>query len=209
MDVSKLSEFLAKKMNLSNEICAKIGIAGLLHDLGKLRIPDEILEKKSSLTKNEFDTIKVHAYETHQILSKVNGIEDIAQWAAQHHETLKGTGYPYHSNKDEIPLPSRILAVADIFQALAQKRPYRDNMEPLEILKILKNKSKNKELDDDVIHIVEANLQACWEISLSHSSKDFFIKPTKKDFKEKVKKIAIDLDKEKLQKEEDNIIYSI
>lgn len=223
MDVSKLSEFIAKKMNLSDEICTKMGIAGLLHDLGKLRVPDEILDKTSRLTKNEFDIVKIHAYETHQILSKVNGIEDIARWAAQHHETLKGTGYPYHSSEGEIPLPSRIIAIADIFQALAQKRPYRNNLKPLQILKILKNKVKNKELDEKVLKVVETNLQSCWEISLSHSSREIFTQVPKeksinrnlymgkqaKEFKKKIREITIDLDKEKLKNTNDNVIYCI
>lgn len=170
LDVASLSHYIAKKKGLSADICSKIKIAGLLHDLGKLRIPDEILDKDGPLTDNEFDIIKIHAYATHQILSQVKGFEDITEWASQHHEKLNGTGYPYHTQKDKISIPARIIAVADIFQALAQKRPYRLNMKPLDILKIINEKADNGELDKDIVSIVESNLQKCWEISITHSN---------------------------------------
>lgn len=171
MDVAELSKFIALKMNLGFQTSEMIKIAGLLHDLGKLKVPDEIIDKDGPLTHDEYNIVKIHAYETHQILSKVNGLEDITQWAAQHHENLRGTGYPYHQEKNEIPLPSRIIGAADIFQALAQDRPYRKGLKPLQILKILKQKVENLELDGNVIKIIEENIQQCWEISIKHSSK--------------------------------------
>lgn len=171
MDVAELSKFIAIKMNLDFQTSEMIKIAGLLHDLGKLKVPDELIDKDGPLTSDEFNIIKIHAYETHQILSKVNGLEDITQWASQHHETLRGTGYPYHQKYDELPLPSRIIGVADIFQALAQDRPYRKGLKPLQILNVLKNRVKEGDLDKNVVDIVGENIQQCWEISLKHSSK--------------------------------------
>ena len=160
-----------KRISFKDLSGEKIKIAGLLHDLGKLKIPDEILDKPSALTPDEFNIIKIHAYETHQILSKINGLEEITQWASQHHENLNGTGYPYHHNKDDLPLPSRIIGAADIFQALAQDRPYRKGMKPLQILEILKDKVKKGDLDENVIKTITDNIQECWQISLTHSSK--------------------------------------
>ncbi len=171
MDVAELSKFIALQMNLGFQTSEMIRIAGLLHDLGKLKVPDELIEKEGPLTKDEFNTVKIHAYETHQILSKVNGLEDITLWASQHHENLMGTGYPYHMGKDEIPLPSRIIAVSDIFQALAQDRPYRKGMKPLKILKILKSKVEQGSLDSSVVSVIEQNIQKCWEIAVKNSSK--------------------------------------
>jgi putative nucleotidyltransferase with HDIG domain len=169
LDVAALSKYIASKMGLSYELTKKIEIAGLLHDLGKLRVPDELLDKEGPLSDAEFDVVKVHAYETQQILSQVNGLEDIAEWAAQHHEKLNGKGYPFKNNSGTLSLPARIIAVADIFQALAQKRPYRKNMKPLQILGIIEEKVNDGELDSDVVTIVKNNLQSCWEISITHS----------------------------------------
>ena len=169
LDVARLSHFIATQMGLEPEVCTKIEIAGLLHDLGKLRIPDELLNKESSLTDDEFDTIKIHAYATHQILSQIQGLEEITEWASQHHEKLNGKGYPYHTEEKNISLPARIIAVSDIFQALAQKRPYRTNLTSLEILEIIQEKITAGDVDADVVTIVENNLQKCWEISLFHS----------------------------------------
>ena len=170
LDVAKLSRFIGEKMNLDPEICDKIEIAGLLHDLGKLRIPDELLYKRDKLTNDEFNILKLHAYTTNQILSNIEGMEDIAQWAGQHHERLNGKGYPYHTTEKDLPLPSRILSVADIFQALAQKRPYHDNLKPLDIMDILTDRVNMGELDNEVVLTVQNNLHKCWEISLANSN---------------------------------------
>jgi len=171
MDVAELSKFIALKMNLDFQTSEMIKIAGLLHDLGKLKVPDELIDKDGPLSNDEYNIVKIHAYETHKILSKVNGLEKIAQWASQHHETLNGKGYPYHQEKNELPLPSRIIGVADIFQALAQNRPYRKGLKPLQILKILQDKVIDGALDKNVVKIIEENIQKCWEISLRHSTK--------------------------------------
>jgi putative nucleotidyltransferase with HDIG domain len=171
LDVAELSKFIALKMDLDFNTSEMIKIAGLLHDLGKLKVPDELIEKNGPLSHDEYNIVKIHAYETHQILSKIKGLEDITQWASQHHENLRGTGYPYHQEKDELPLPSRIIGASDIFQALAQDRPYRQGLKPLQILKVLKEKVDNGELDEMVVNTIEKNIQQCWEISIKHSSK--------------------------------------
>ncbi len=169
-DVAELSKFIALKMNLGFQTSEMIKIAGLLHDLGKLKVPDELLDKHGPLTSDEYNIVKIHAYETHKILSKVNGLEDITQWASQHHETLRGTGYPYHQGENELPLPSRIIGASDIFQALAQNRPYRKGLQPLKILDILNEKVSDGDLDENVVRTIQENIQECWEISIRHST---------------------------------------
>lgn len=167
--VSTLAKFICKKMGIPEKLTSKIEIAALLHDLGKLKIPDQILEKTGSLTNEEFNIIKYHPFETNKILSNINGIEDITLWASQHHEKLNGKGYPYHYSSSEIPTPSRIIAVADIFQALAQKRPYRDQLKTDKIIEILKAKVTLNEIDKDVVKLVEHNLENCWKASLAQN----------------------------------------
>ncbi|MDM5271657.1 HD domain-containing protein [Sulfurovum sp. zt1-1] len=169
-DVAELSKYIAQKAGLDPETCNKIRIAGLLHDLGKLKVPDELIDRETSLSNNDLNIIKRHPYETHQLLSKINGMEDIANWAAQHHENLRGTGYPYHLVNEDISLPIMIISVADIFQALAQNRPYRNGMKANQILKILNKKVRLGELDRSIVRIVEENLQICWKLSIVNSS---------------------------------------
>ena len=129
---------------------------------------DYVNYHNDKLTDDEFNIMKLHANMTTQVLSNIEGMEDIAQWAGQHHEKLNGRGYPYHTIEKDIPLPSRILSVADIFQALAQKRPYRDNLKPCDIMNILKDRVNIGELDNEVVVTVENHLQECWEISLAN-----------------------------------------
>ena len=93
--VARLSRYLAEQFGLEEERCAKIEVAGLLHDLGKLKVPDKILEKTSHLDEHERHKINHHSYETFEILSKIEGLEDIARWAGYHHEHLDGSGYPF------------------------------------------------------------------------------------------------------------------
>lgn len=102
--VSCLARFLAQRHGFNFERCDLIEVAGLLHDIGKMQIPDEILEAPRGLTRAEFDRMKTHPYVTLQILEGTDVLEDIAFWAAQHHEKLNGTGYPFRLLSGQIPL---------------------------------------------------------------------------------------------------------
>lgn len=126
--VAKVARYLAERMGVPAERCEQLEIAGLLHDLGKLRVPDEILDKSGPLMPTERQIMNNHSYETLQILNKIDGFEDIAAWAASHHEAPGGTGYPFGVDAAQLPLEARILRVADIFQAMVQDRPYRPGL---------------------------------------------------------------------------------
>jgi putative nucleotidyltransferase with HDIG domain len=105
--------------------------AALLHDIGKLSVPNSILEKPAKLSAEEWTVIKAHPYYTYEILNKIPGFERLSLDAAAHHEKLDGSGYWRGLHSEQLCRYARILAVADIFDALHAKRPYRDGM-PLE-----------------------------------------------------------------------------
>lgn len=155
--VAGVAREIGNYMNLSNDNEYKLELAALLHDLGKLRVPDEILEKAGSLTSTELDRMKHHSFDTFKILSTIPGIEDIVTWAAQHHEKLNGMGYPEGLQASDICMESRILSIADIFQALAQDRPYRNGLSADKIVEILRTMAGNNEVDTKIVSLVEAN----------------------------------------------------
>jgi len=167
LGVARLSRYLAEQLNRPELNCDSIEIAGLLHDIGKLRIPDAILEKSGKLTPEEYKTIQRHAIDTHMILKKIKGFETISQWASEHHERVDATGYPDCKGKKELAIEARIIAVADVFQALAQNRPYRESLSPEKILSILQAQALDGHLDKNIVLLVEENLQESWKKAIS------------------------------------------
>ncbi|PIQ96711.1 MAG: hypothetical protein COV67_08070 [Nitrospinae bacterium CG11_big_fil_rev_8_21_14_0_20_56_8] len=149
---------LARLMGLSSVECKKIRIAGYLHDLGKLAVSETILEKPARLDRKEMQIMKAHTYHTYNILREVEGLEEIAEWASFHHERLHGEGYPFHVTAEHLPLGSRVMAVADIFTALAEDRPYRKGMALNEIRGEFSNLLKQGGLDEEVVRVLIENL---------------------------------------------------
>ncbi|RIX45651.1 MAG: HD domain-containing protein [Rhodocyclales bacterium GT-UBC] len=164
--VSRLARYLAEHLGLDAITCEKIEVAGLLHDIGKLQIPDEIIEGQSGLTAHEFDIMKSHSYGTLQVLKRLHAVEEIARWAAYHHETPDGHGYPFRISGDALPLEARIINVADIFQALAQERPYRQPMQPDQIMTILNERAALGRADAEIVSVVADNLDQCHRVAL-------------------------------------------
>lgn len=122
--------------------CKLLYSAGLLHDLGKLAIPNEILEKPSGLTPEEYCTVKSHVYYTKAILRQVRGLGDIANWAGNHHERLDGKGYADKLPANALGIEDRLMAVCDIYQALTEERPYRQGESPRKALEIIESMVK-------------------------------------------------------------------
>lgn len=135
--VAEVAVLLAGHLGFDKKKLYRIRIAGLLHDLGKLSVSNDILEKPGRLSDQEMRLMRQHVYYTCRILGAMEGFEDIACWAGQHHETLDGQGYPSRAESREMPLGSRIMAVADIFVAMAEDRPYRSGMRAWEIYRNL------------------------------------------------------------------------
>lgn len=154
LGVDEVAKGIANSFGFDEFIVRKIGIAALLHDIGKVVIPNEIIDKEGSLTENEFLQIKAHPYYTKFILGKIQGIEDIAAWAGNHHEKLDGTGYPEGLNHSQLTVYDQIIAVADMFQAMTEDRPYREGMAYEKALSILDDLvEKNKIEKEVVVHL--------------------------------------------------------
>ena len=128
---------LAEIMGMSEDECKMMMVAGYLHDVGKLKVPKAILEKNDKLTDEEFNVVKEYAYYTYLLLSGIPGFELISSWASLHHEKLNGYGYPFGLAADDIPMGARIIAVADIFSAVAEIRSYRRGMSREEVIQTL------------------------------------------------------------------------
>jgi putative nucleotidyltransferase with HDIG domain len=111
--------------------------AALLHDIGKLSVPNSILEKPGKLNAQEWDVVKKHPYYTLEVLRRIPGFEQMSEVAAAHHEKLDGSGYFRHRGAEQMSTSARILAVADVYDALHAKRPYRDALPPETVFEIM------------------------------------------------------------------------
>lgn len=111
--------------------------AALLHDIGKLGVSNMILDKKGKLTPEEWEAVRKHPAFTLQILQRVNGFSQLAELAAAHHERLDGKGYHRRVNAETLSLAARLLAVADQYEALTAKRPYRSALMPHDAMQVL------------------------------------------------------------------------
>ena len=157
-------------MNASD--CSKIKIAGYLHDLGKLAVPEKILLKPGKPSEEEWMIIKAHPYYTHRILERVEGLEDITFWASNHHEELDGNGYPFGRAADNLSMGSRIIAVADIFTALAEDRPYRAGMNKKESREVFQEMVECGKLDKEVVTALYDNYETINELRESAQEKE-------------------------------------
>lgn len=155
--VASVAAMLAELIGFSETECQKVRVAGYLHDIGKLAIPVDILEKAGKLTSAEFRTIKSHAYYTNRILEPLHGMAEIRTWAAMHHERLDGNGYPGRCSALTIPLGARIIAAADVFTALLETRPYRDRLDKNEVVQELQKMTRHNVLDRKVVEVLLSN----------------------------------------------------
>lgn len=174
--VAKTAERLAYLFGFSANECKMMLIAGYLHDLGKIAIDSDILEKPGKLNVDEFNEMRAHTYYTYHLLANIPEFNMINVWASYHHEKLDGTGYPFHIMGDNIPLGSRIMAVADVFNAITENRPYRKGMEDDSAINVLKHMVTNGALDRNVVAILIENFQEIndlRELSQQEASKKY------------------------------------
>ena len=161
--VAEYSRMIAKRLGKSKEEQEEIYRAGLLHDVGKIRIPVDIINKPGKLTDEEYNIIKVHPVTGYHILSGISGSEQIAIAAKYHHERYDGNGYPNGLAGDNIPEVARILGVADAYDAMTSNRSYRSGL-PKEVVREEIIKGRGKQFDPEIADIM---------LQLMEEDKDF------------------------------------
>ncbi len=135
--VSEVAAGIAKVLGYSTQDIRDLRRAALLHDIGKLGVSNTILDKPGKLTPDEIAQMRKHTVYTQRILSRIAGFSDLAELAAAHHERLDGTGYHRGITAERMPQPVRILCVSDMYEALAARRPYREDLTPEQVMSIL------------------------------------------------------------------------
>ena len=153
--VRELAVGIARRQGLPEVEVRQIHRAALLHDIGKLGVSNAVLDKPGKLDDSEFQQMRQHAAYTHEILGRVRGLGELAEVAAGHHEKLDGTGYHRGLVGDAIHPHSRILAVADMCEAMTAERPYRSTMPEEKVLSILEAESKTAVCGDAVAGLKE------------------------------------------------------
>ncbi|MGQ9733662.1 MAG: HD-GYP domain-containing protein, partial [Candidatus Bipolaricaulia bacterium] len=148
--VAQLAQQVARALGLPEDEVEKIGAAARVHDLGKVAIPDSILFKEDGLTNDEWEVIKQHPVRSAELLKGLEIYDGSIEIIRHHHEHWDGTGYPNGLKGEQIPLGARILALADIYNALITDRPYRKAYSKEEALEIIRGMS-GKELDPRVV----------------------------------------------------------
>ncbi len=123
--VAKLAEALGKSAGIPDVRLKQLRLAALLHDVGQLGISERIMAKPGILSVEELEVLRQHPVHSHQVLSGISGLEEVAEWVLAHHERPDGRGYPEGRTEDEIPFEARILAIADAYVAITSDRPHR------------------------------------------------------------------------------------
>lgn len=142
---------MADYYRLPQEERAELVLAAYLHDVGKLAVPLEILEKPGRLTGEEYEQIKLHAKYTYDMLSGVSGMERVCAWGASHHEKLDGSGYPFGKDGSQLDRNSRMLGCIDIYQALTEERPYRQAMSHRQVMELMTGMVESGKIDGDIL----------------------------------------------------------
>jgi HD-GYP domain-containing protein (c-di-GMP phosphodiesterase class II) len=153
--IGEKAQIMGRFYKYDSLTCAHLLCAGYLHDIGKMMIPNSILEKPGQLTNPEYDIMKLHVTYSYQMLTQISGIEDITTWACSHHEKLDGTGYPFKKDASNLSKNERLLGVIDIYQALREDRPYRKGMTHQAAMKIIYSMANSGKIDLAISHDVD------------------------------------------------------
>jgi putative nucleotidyltransferase with HDIG domain len=170
--VGRYAEIMARELGLPEQRTSRVRLAGLLHDIGKVGVPDSILQKRSTLSEAEFAVIKRHPELGAQMLDHPS-LADVRDWVGAHHERPDGRGYPLALHGAEIPLEARILAVADAYEAMTSDRSYRSSM-PSTVARDELERCAGAQFDPVVVQALLAVLEreparAEYELALAHA----------------------------------------
>jgi HD-GYP domain-containing protein (c-di-GMP phosphodiesterase class II) len=151
IQIANRSWIMSGYYDYSESLRARLYLAAALHDIGKIVTPAEILEKPGQLTSDEFNIIKLHVKYTHDWLNGIDGLEDVCDWASNHHEKLDGRGYPFGKKADELDFNSRLMVCVDMYQAISEERPYHPRRSHAETMRILYNESQRGTIDENIV----------------------------------------------------------
>ncbi len=151
LGVARKAEIMAIHYNFDQDKTIQYYLAGALHDVGKLMIPNYILKKPAKLSDDEYEIMKQHAYYTYLILKDLKGMKNVAKWASHHHEKLDGKGYPFGLSAKQLSLEERMLCCCDIYQALTEERAYKKGFPHEKAIAILQEGVDKGEIDGDIL----------------------------------------------------------
>jgi len=143
---------LGRELGLDHKSLVELKIAGIFHDIGKLFISNEILDKPGKLSKEQLEIVKTHTIMGYEVLDSIDNYENVASYVRSHHERIDGSGYPDQKKSDEIPLESRIISVVDAYEAMTELRPYRVPFTKKQAIKELKRCS-GTQFDKKVVKV--------------------------------------------------------
>ncbi|NOZ87569.1 MAG: HD domain-containing protein [Deltaproteobacteria bacterium] len=142
-------------------------VAGHLHDLGKLAVPVEIIEKPGKLTTDEMALVRSHTYYSYRLLGQIPSLQTVNEWASLHHERLDGKGYPFGLDETELTLGARLMAVADVFTAAIEERPYRSAMSLNQAVILLDTMVMEQALDSDIVEKLKENKEEIYSACIA------------------------------------------
>ncbi|MGN1382484.1 MAG: HD domain-containing phosphohydrolase [Eubacterium sp.] len=150
LGVARQAEVMARHLGWDEEKTERFYFAGALHDIGKLVVSNDILEKPGKLTGEEFEVMQNHASQTYRVLHHMQGLEDITEWASFHHEKLDGSGYPGGLPASQQSFEDRLMACIDIYQALTEERPYKKGLSHEKTIEIMRDMVQQGKIDAEI-----------------------------------------------------------
>lgn len=155
MGVAQKAAIMAEHYGFSHDKAVRFFFAGAMHDIGKMVIANDILEKPDRLNDEEFRNMQNHAVWTYRILSGIEGLEDVTEWASDHHEKLDGSGYPRGLRADQLTFEDRLMACIDIYQALTESRSYKEGIPHNRTMSIMRGMVSDGKIDADITEEID------------------------------------------------------